>query len=174
MKLSRCFQTFDEFQRCYGQIFDSSYSVISDAEVEHIQKNFEELRKNISEHIGPLRFESKVHDSIISSIEMVVSEVRRCDKAIEDCMIESGLPASKLEKIFNRQDEVFIDELCKAKQFDRPYFDKIRVKYIKARDNLNTIQIQCRATPPGTDRIIEDYSYRPGKSTAGKTGIGRG
>ena len=99
----------------------------------------------IFEHVNGIRFESRVADSMVTSIEEIVQKARKWERVIEDCMINTGLPASKLDVLFACEGEETLEEICQIKKILRSDMEEIRRRYIQAREILGEIESQSMA-----------------------------
>ena len=136
---------FDGFQQEYIKLFVALASAENEVDRERVQREFDDLMVRIFEHVNGIRFESRVADSMVTSIEEIVQKARKWERVIEDCMINTGLPASKLDVLFACEGEETLEEICQIKKILRSDMEEIRRRYIQAREILGEIESQSMA-----------------------------
>ena len=136
---------FDGFQQEYIKLFVALASAKNEVDRERVQREFDDLMVRIFEHVNGIRFESRVADSMVTSIEEIVQKARKWERVIEDCMINTGLPASKLDVLFACEGEETLEEICQIKKILRSDMEEIRRRYIQAREILGEIESQSMA-----------------------------
>jgi RNA polymerase primary sigma factor len=136
---------FEGFQQEYIKLFVALATTENEEDREKVQKDFDDLMVSIFEHVNGIRFETRVADSMVASIEGIVQKARKWERVIEDCMINTGLPASKLDVLFASDDEETLEEVCQVKKILRSDMDEIRRRYIQAKEILGEIESQSMA-----------------------------
>ncbi len=146
---------FGEFQTQYERLYSGLSNMIPGEDSEELKREFGELMQEIVRHIEGIRFESRVADSIVEKIEDVVRAIKSRERIVEECMIGTGLPQAKLDVIFCDSEASACEDLCRAREISPTSLEQIKGRYVAARDELNRIETECKATSPELTNLCE-------------------
>jgi len=104
-------------------------------------------RENIINHMGSVKFESRILDPIIDQIECAAREVRKYESAIEECMIATGLPASKLSMLFTCENGQSREDYCRNKGMKLSELEQLQERYLGVMDRLEQIKCEFKMEP---------------------------
>jgi len=144
-----------DYQQRYHNTYEMYLIVNSEEEKLRVLEDIDYHKNQIISHMEGLRFENQVVDSIVLAIENKVREMKKCEAVIEECMIDTGLPASKLELLFGSNDDESKENYCQAKDMERCELDRLGEHYVAAQRRLKEIERQCKNNPTELVTLVQ-------------------
>ncbi|MDD1750977.1 MAG: RNA polymerase sigma factor RpoD [Methanothrix sp.] len=144
-----------DYQQRYHECYETFMSAATEEDEADLKEEINDQKAQIIAHLEGLRFESQIVDSIIVSIENKVRKMKRYERSIEECMIGTGLPASKMEVLFCSTDSGLKENYCRVKEIKSSDFDRLRDTYLEAHTRLREIERQCKNDPDELAELVQ-------------------
>jgi RNA polymerase primary sigma factor len=144
-----------DYQDIYHDTYEAYMGAGTEGEKARLGEEINYQKTKIISHLEGLRLESQVVDSIVANIESKVRRMKKCERTIEECMIGTGLPASKLDLLFACDDVEPRENYCRAKGISRRELDRFRDSYLEAQGRLREIERQCKNDPNGLATLVQ-------------------